>query len=661
MDSFSYTYLKDSELLKLLLVLAGAAVAVFVVFRFIPSHSKKSEKKEEAVEYPHLPWFRPSIREERYTKRDAFWIVLLMVLYGIVSFWQLGTTVFPSTTWQPTSTPETIVFELTEGTHFDSIYSIYGEGDNNANLSSLQIGTHNIVIEGSNDLNTWAILETLSDGSLYQYHVESGDWDYRYIRLTSVNPNDTLTEIGFKAYGEEKLLPVSVYEDPGKDSAYPAELLIDEQDKVALDPDYRYESYFDEVYHPRNAWEIANREFMYATVHPLLGTSLIALSIHFLGMNPFAWRLPGVITGILLLPLFYVLVKNTFHERRSAVIGTLLLSVEFMHLTTSRIATLEPFSVFWILAMFLFMIRYYQTNFYDTPLTKTWKLLFLSGLCMGLGIATKWTACYSAIGLAILLFTNLIRRWYEYRQAAKASLSDRNQWSQEEKNLADHILQSWRRSFWKTIGICFVFFIFIPAVIYWVSYMWCPVWRDGWSIANVISQNSYMYHYHINLKATHPYQSYWYQWILDIRPIWYYGRLSRNDVYHSISCFTNPAISWFGFVCVPIVFYDAIRKRTPSAWIISIGYLTALLPWVLFVNRCVFSYHFYPTSFFMLMAIVYVIRSQLKKSRSSYAWVLLYLAVCIVLFFLFLPATAGFGAPQSYMKFLEWLPSWYFG
>ena len=114
-------------------------------------------------------------------------------------------------------------------------------------------------------------------------------------------------------------------------------------------------------------------------------------------------------------------------------------------------------------------------------------------------------------------------------------------------------------------------------------------------------------------------------------------------------------------MCVPIVFYDAIRKRTPSAWIISIGYLTALLPWVLFVNRCVFSYHFYPTSFFMLMAIVYVIRSQLKKSRSSYAWVLLYLAVCIVLFFLFLPATAGFGAPQSYMKFLEWLPSWYFG
>ena len=47
MDSFSYTYLKDSELLKLLLVLAGAAVAVFVVFRFIPSHSKKAEKKEK--------------------------------------------------------------------------------------------------------------------------------------------------------------------------------------------------------------------------------------------------------------------------------------------------------------------------------------------------------------------------------------------------------------------------------------------------------------------------------------------------------------------------------------------------------------------------------------------------------------------------------------
>ena len=38
--------------------------------------------------------------------------------------------------------------------------------------------------------------------------------------------------------------------------------------------------------------------------------------------------------------------------------------------------------------------------------------------------------------------------------------------------------------------------------------------------------------------------------------------------------------------------------------------------------------------------------------------------ICVLafgLFFLFLPATAGFGTERAYIHFLEWLPGWYFG
>ena len=51
--------------------------------------------------------------------------------------------------------------------------------------------------------------------------------------------------------------------------------------------------------------------------------------------------------------LLYAVLKVIFIKPEYAALGTLLFSVDFMHITTSRIATLEPFSVFFILLMYI--------------------------------------------------------------------------------------------------------------------------------------------------------------------------------------------------------------------------------------------------------------------------------------------------------------------
>jgi dolichyl-phosphate-mannose--protein O-mannosyl transferase len=127
-------------------------------------------------------------------------------------------------------------------------------------------------------------------------------------------------------------------------------------------------------------------------------------------MNTLAWRIPGVIAGILIIPLMYAIAKMIFQKRKLAAIAAVLCAGDFMHLATSRIATLEPFSVLFILAMFYFMIKYFYTSFFDTSFKKTLGILLTCGIFMGIAISTKWTACYSAVGLAILLFSNLFRR-----------------------------------------------------------------------------------------------------------------------------------------------------------------------------------------------------------------------------------------------------------
>ena len=572
--------------------------------------------------------------------RNILSLVLMMLIYTVISFWKLGSTSFPTTTWQPTAEKQQITFDFGKSEKFDAIYTIYGEGDTNSNPSTYQIGTNNIHLYASNDLQEWVHIASLKQGNIYTYAIEQGNWQYRYIKLVDLSKNSSLTEIGFRNENHTGFLPISILRDKQKDGPYPGSLLIDEQDKLVLSPTYYDQAYFDEIYHVRNAWEIANGQYMYANVHPLLGTNIIALSIHLFGMNPFAWRLPSAIAGVLMLPVLYGILKLLLKRDEFSLIGSFLLAADFMHITTSRIATLEPFSILFILCSFYWMLKYCMSSFYTLPMQKGILYLLLSGIFMGISISAKWTGCYAAVGLAIMLFTNWIQRYLEYKK-------DKKTHSQFFQILL------------KTMLLCVLFFIIIPITIYCVSYIPDHIFRDEpWSIANVWKQAQQMYFYHVNLNATHPYQSTWLQWVFDLRPMWYYVGTVGN-VFHTISCFSNPLLTWAGVPAILFTTYCALFKKDTVAWYIVVGYFSGLLPWIIYVHRIVFAYHFYPTSLFTIIAIMYCIH-HLKQRKYQFV-VPVYLALYLGLFILFLPVTTGFGTTIQFAKFLAWLPGWYFG
>lgn len=656
MADLSLRLFHDTELLPILIICAISILAVLAIFHFI----KSKEMEEKRIPKSDLSFVTPSRKFAKYTKKDWQIICLIAIPYAIVSFWQLGTASLPTTTWQPSNSSGTqdVIFELTGDTNFSAIYTIYSDGDNSFNSDSLN-GTNGMTLYGSNDAANWQQLSTLDVGSIYTYKITEGTWNYHYIKLTSAYLTNTLSEIGFRSADCNSFLPVKIYQDDYANSSYPATLMIDEQNLLQLHPTYLNEAYFDEIYHPRNAWEIANNHIMYATVHPLFGTNLIALSIKLFGMNTLAWRLPGVIAGILIVPLMYAIAKLIFQKRNLAAIAALLCACDFMHLTTSRIGTLEPFSVLFILAMFYFMIKYYYTNFFDTSFKKTLGILLASGIFMGIAISTKWTGCYSALGLALLLFSNLFRRMYEYFQAKKA-LKNVEELSDNEAHEALLIKDFFWKKFWCTILCCFFFFIVIPAAIYWLTYLPDRVWgNEAWSIANVWKQNMYMYNYHVNLKATHPYSSVWYMWIVDARPIWYSYSVDAQGISHSISCFSNPLLTWMGLIAFISTAVNLLMKRNKEAWIILVGYLSAFLPW-LFITRCVFAYHFYPSSCFLILMVVYFLNKFIHTAKGKW-FICIFLTAYVILFFAFLPATAGFGTTVPYIKSMEWFGSWYFG
>ncbi len=649
LKEWSLRLFNNEELIGMSLAVIAALLFITLIFQWI---GKFRMEKETPIPEKTRSIYQKSRPKPQWTLHDLWLVTMITVSYAIVSLWNLGTLNCPENYWQPVSENESVTLMLTETTEFDAIYWISGEGDNNANPTTYQVGADFQVL-GSQNMEDWEYITTLSDASYMAWKINDGQiWNYRYIKIIANNRNVVLHEIGLRKADHSGFLSLQLIGQSNPQNPFSAEALIDEQQCLVLNPTWFHGTYFDEIYHPRNAYEIAEGQAMYASVHPLFGTTLMALCIRFFGLNPFGWRIGGALFGIAMLPLFYSLCKRIFEKRRYAAIGTLLFAVDFMHYTTSRIGTLEPYSVFFILLMVKFMVDYVYLSFYDTRLTTTLKPLAASGIAMSLAIATKWTGVYAAVGLAILFFSSLFQRYQEYRRAK----TSRTPTAQEQ-----FILTHWKRYTVLTLLFCIVFFVIIPVVFYFAAYLPCMlVKNEPWSIQGVIDQTLYMFRYHATLEATHPFQSTWIQWIFDLRPIWYYYSMIGNTVY-TISAFGNPLLWWSGLASVVACLVLSIKKRDGEGGMILVCYFAQLVPWLL-VTRCVFIYHYYPSVPFLILAIVYLIRFIDLHHPEYHRAVQVTLVLTCLLFVLFLPVIGGFGTTHSYIDHvLRWMPSWYFG
>ncbi len=636
---FSTQYLKNSELLSMMLVVVVILLIASIVYKTLP-------KKEKTILSKKHPF-------RKLSYRDVFWMGLITLLYTVVSLWNLGSFETISSYWQPVSDHEEIIFELQEPA-FDQILWIAGEGNNNTNPNGYQ-NQVDFLIQGSNDLTVWHDVAELNTVDYLKIRKVDGSWDYRYVKLISRNSSNVLNEIGFKKTNGDVLVKVNVYSFFNPLSEYSAEALLDEQDFLALDPSYMNETYFDEIYHTRNAQEIADGQYMYSYVHPLFGTQIIAAGISMFGLSPFGWRIMGALFGIFMVPLMYMCALHLFHRRRSAVLATLLLSVECMHYTTSRIGTLEPFSIFFILLMTYFMLKYCQTSFYTTPLKTQFVYLAASGIAMGCACATKFTGVYGGIGLAVLFFINIFQRTVEYK---KSTINLNNKDYDETDAL---ITKTYWPHLIKTGLWCILFFVIVPLGIYVLSFVPIVMSKtESFSIQAVYDQTMGMYNYHKNLEATHPYQSVWWQWILNIRPIWYYVKYNENTM-QTISAMGNPIIFWTGAVAMIWCFIDAVKNKSHCALLISISYLAQLIPW-LSVERCVFIYHYYPAIPFLILGIVHASESLLQKDKRYLKPIGWLTFAAIVVFVLFLPVIGGFETTSWYVQHIaRWMSTWYFG
>jgi len=416
-----------------------------------------------------------------------------------------------------------------------------------------------------------------------------------------------------------------------------AAALCDEADTVPASSTYYNSSYFDEIYHARTAYEHLRGVYPYEVSHPPLGKEILSLGIALFGMTPFGWRCMGALFGVAMLPLMWDLLRRMFRDDRVALCGTALLAFDFMHLTQTRIATIDSFATLFILLMYLFLYRYFTEG--------RLRHLAACGVAFGVGAATKWTCLYAGAGLGVLWALHWV---FQGVQAHRDGDSRR-----------------YVRRLLGNIGFCLVFFVLVPGMIYYASYYpygaarglhGAGMYFTHEYAAIVLENQRFMFTYHAGLVATHPYSSRWWQWLLDLRPILYY--LSYGDgTVSTIGAFVNPLLCWGGLLALPVLVYHA-AKRDRTALFLLVGYLAQVLPWV-FISRLTFEYHYFAATLFLVLALGYVF-DRLRR-RGYLGIVYAFTAANGVLFALFYPVLTGVTIPRDYAwNVLKWLPDWPF-
>ena len=405
--------------------------------------------------------------------------------------------------------------------------------------------------------------------------------------------------------------------------------LADEQELCPTRQTFMNSSYFDEIYHARTAWEQLNAVYPYEITHPPLGKTIIGLGIRLFGMTPFGWRFSGTLFGVLMLPILYYFAKKLFGGHTAPAACTLLMATDFMHFVQTRIATIDTYAVFFILLMYLFMYLFVTEG--------RLRDLAFCGISFGLGAASKWTCFYAGAGLAFIWAIWVIRE----TRAARLDLL----------------------GFVKNALFCVGFFVLVPCLIYYLSYIPYGVAQGKTNLLSrdylniVLDNQRYMFNYHSQLVATHPYSSHWYQWLLDIRPILYYLDYLPDGRVVSFGAFVNPVLCWGGLLALFVLGYLGIARRDRVSAFILLGYLAQLLPWVL-VPRLTFAYHYFPCTVFLALAMGRCFDLMKHNVRNGKLYVGGFAALSLAVFILFFPVLAGIPIERGILR--SWLPTWPF-
>ncbi|MDE2573411.1 MAG: phospholipid carrier-dependent glycosyltransferase [bacterium] len=209
------------------------------------------------------------------------------------------------------------------------------------------------------------------------------------------------------------------------------------------------------------------------------------------------------------------------------------------------------------------------------------------------------------------------------------------------------------------LDIVYAAILLVVSGVYVLSYI--PYFTLGHNLSDLMGLQRQMFLYHDELKATHPYQSRWWEWPLIWRPISYYYHDfgGARHIVAEILALPNPVNWWLGLLSVPAMFVIGLLRRHKGFALLIGAYLWQWLPWIT-SPRITFEYHFFPNLAVICIANALVLqevwRSWGRWGRIAVGAFLLAVAWAFVFWF-----PIWIGSPVPYEEWRKRMLMWLVG
>lgn len=349
--------------------------------------------------------------------------------------------------------------------------------------------------------------------------------------------------------------------------------------------------------------------------HPLLAKSLIAAGIALFGDTPFGWRVMSTLAATAVVVGTFAILHQLYAHVRTSAFGAVLTLLTFTVYVQARIAMLDGFMTAFVVIGGALWLRAMRRG--------GWRSFLASAACFGLAVGCKWTALPYA-GLAGLVFLWLKR---EGRHFARIPL------------LPGALA-------FGMVAAAVYFVTFLPAFFYA---------QEPLTLARLLPFQLEMYGRQTQVLPPHVYQSRWYTWPFDIRPIWYLYE-HADGAQRGILLIGNPAILWGGLVAVVACGWAWTDDGDRRPLAIALLWVFSLAIWAVIPKSLGFFYYYYPSTIWLCLALAAAFHHWRARARH---WDEAFLAAAFVLFLYFFPilSAQALPSPESFHRW-TWFDSW---